>query len=68
MPRLSIPPRLRQPRAWLAPAVTLLHRRWLQQRGFDARAFATEFEDDGGDEEAQPVEAAALGVAVESAK
>ena len=42
--------------------------RWLQQQGVDARAFATEFEDDGGDEEAQPVEAAALGVAVESAK
>jgi len=41
--------------------------RWLQQQGFDARAFATEFEDDGGDEEAQPPEAAAQAGAVESA-
>jgi putative mRNA 3-end processing factor len=42
--------------------------RWLQQQGFDARAFATEFEDDGGDEDAQPPEAAALGEAVEPAE
>ena len=42
--------------------------RWLQQQGFDARAFATEFEDDGGDEEAQPPEAAAQAEAVESAE
>jgi putative mRNA 3-end processing factor len=42
--------------------------RWLQQQGFDARAFATEFEDDGGDEEAQPAEAAAQAEAVESAE
>jgi putative mRNA 3-end processing factor len=40
--------------------------RWLQQQGFDARAFATEFEDDGGDEDAQPPEAAAQAEAVES--
>jgi putative mRNA 3-end processing factor len=42
--------------------------RWLQQRGLDARAFATEFEDDGGDEEAQPPQAAAQAEAVESAE
>ena len=42
--------------------------RWLQQQGFDAGAFATEFEDDGGDEEAQPPEAAAQAEAVESAE
>jgi hypothetical protein len=42
--------------------------RWLQQKGFDARAFVTEFEDDGGDEEAQPPEAAAQAGAVESAE
>jgi putative mRNA 3-end processing factor len=42
--------------------------RWLQQQGLDARAFATEFEDDGGDEEAQPPEAAAQAEAVESAE
>ena len=42
--------------------------RWLQQQGFDARAFATEFEDDGGDEEAQPPEAAAQAEAVDSAE
>jgi putative mRNA 3-end processing factor len=42
--------------------------RWLQQQGFDACGFATEFEDDGGDEEAQPPEVAALGEAVESAE
>ena len=42
--------------------------RWLLQQGFDARAFATEFEDDGGDEEAQPPEAAAQAEAVESAE
>jgi len=42
--------------------------RWLQQQGFDAGAFATEFEDDGGDEEAQPLEAAAQAEAVESAE
>jgi putative mRNA 3-end processing factor len=41
--------------------------RWLQQQGFDARAFATEFEDDGGDEKAQPAEGAAQAGAVESA-
>jgi putative mRNA 3-end processing factor len=42
--------------------------RWLQQQGFDARAFTTEFEDDGGDEEAQPPEAATQAEAVESAE
>jgi putative mRNA 3-end processing factor len=42
--------------------------RWLQQQGLDARAFATEFEDDGGDEEARPPEAAAQAEAVESAE
>jgi putative mRNA 3-end processing factor len=40
--------------------------RWLAQQGFDARAFATEFEDDGGDEDAQPTEAAAQAAAVEA--
>jgi putative mRNA 3-end processing factor len=42
--------------------------RWLAQQGFDARALATEFEDDGGDEEAQPPEAAAQARAIESAE
>jgi putative mRNA 3-end processing factor len=42
--------------------------RWLERQGFDARAFATEFEDDGGDEEAQPPEAAAQAATVESAE
>ncbi|MEP6997916.1 MAG: ligase-associated DNA damage response exonuclease [Betaproteobacteria bacterium] len=40
--------------------------RWLSQQGFDASAFATEFEDDGGDEEARPPEAAAQAATVES--
>ncbi len=39
--------------------------RWLQQQGYVANAFATEFEDDGDDEEAQPPEAAAQAARVE---
>lgn len=42
--------------------------RWLQQQGLDAGAFATEFEDDGGDEEAQPPQAAEQAVAVGPAR
>lgn len=41
--------------------------RWLQQQGYDAQAFDTEFDDDGGDETAQPPEAAAQAAAVEGA-
>ena len=42
--------------------------RWLQQQGFDAQAFDTEFDDDGGDESAQPPEAATQAATVESAE
>jgi putative mRNA 3-end processing factor len=55
-----------------APRVIVTHGqvpvmvRWLQERGLDARAFATEFEDDGGDEEGEPPAAAAQAAAVEA--
>lgn len=40
--------------------------RWLQERGFDARSFATEFKDDGGDEEGEPRDAAAQAAVAEA--